>query len=376
MNAKSSRAKIVLVSALGTALVLPLFLTPASAGLDGGHFFIHAQDLDAPKPHEATAGLGGLKGGGSTGGDSTAALATYTAGPLSLKITQAMVDFSKANVKAQEEGRTGDIKTDPDGWKTLWFTDSDGNYTQTPSSASADTTVFLSKRTTAPDWWEGAPGDMDNSDTVAFYDKRGSSVEAGTKIGPSSAGTTFYYKKVNGGSGGSSLKEGRYISEDGTTIAATVETMGSGFNVTRTVSAGNRMPAPSDTKPYKFESQSGAVREIEVFPKTGAQGYNYITMSDGSVLRYMKLTDESGRLQSDYDAQDPRKDGPVYLSVTPSGRFDSFSYFDSSGERQSGGDGESTYSVADYNQITGQNWDGKYPKPSDFDFSKPFEPKG
>lgn len=381
MNAKSSSAKIAIVSAVGAAIILPLFFNPAFAVSDGSHFFVHAQDQDTPNPHEATAGLGGIKsdtgGSGETptdGGDDTAALVTYTAGPVSLKITQAMLDLSAANVKAEEDGRSDDIKASSDGWKTIWFTDGDGNYTQTPSSSSADTTVFLSKKTTAPEWWDGAPGDMNNPNTVAYYDKRGTTIEGGSKLLPSSVGTTFYYKKVSGGSGGSSLKEGRYISEDGATIAAWVEIMSSGYNVTRTVSASNLMAPRSDTKPYRVDFQNGSPTAAEIFLKTEVDGYDIIKTQNS----YARFGKSNGNLSGDGspDFDNPqRRNGPSTISGSADS-FDQLAYTDADGNYQVLGDGETRYTVADFNRASSMEWDGSFPKPSDFDTSKPFEPQG
>lgn len=450
MNTKPSRSRVVIISTLGAALVLPLLLNPvASAATDGSHFFVHAQDQNNPKPHEAIAGLGGLKigAGGSTGGDgsnpggdgtggtgnggstgggtggtggdgtgtgggtggstgggsgsgtgtgsdgtggngdgaqgtsgpgstsdTSAVVGTYTAGPISLRVTQAMVDFSKANVQAQEEGRTDDIKTTPNGWKTVWFSDGNDNYSQTPSSITADTTVYLTKNLSAPtNWWDPTPGDMANSDTIAFYDKRGSSVEGGSKLIAQNAGNSFYYKRA-GGSGGSTLKEGRYISEGGSTIAAWVENNGSGYNVTRTVSASNLMAPRSDTKPYRIDFQNGVATEAEMFLKTETDGYDIIKTQNG-YARYGKANGNLGGDKSP-DFDNPlRKNGP--FSISGSGNsFDQLGYMDADGNSQFLGDGETRYSAADFNRASGLNWDGKFPKPSDFDTSKPFEPRG
>jgi len=439
LNRKSSSPQKLIIGALGAAVVLPIFFVPVSATTSDGTFLIHAQDYNNPKPHEAYAGLKGLKknadgswssaggnggstgggsgtgsggdtgaggsgdgtetgsggstGGGSTGGgtgassndgtygssgpgsssDTSKVIGTYTAGPVSLRVTQDMLDFSAANLKAQEEGRIGDIKTTPNGWKTVWFSDGADNYSQTPSSITADTTVYLTKALSAPtNWWDPTPGDMNNIDTVVYYDKRGSSVEAGTKIGPSSVGTTFYYKKA-GGSGGSSLKEGRYISESGSTIAAWVETMSSGYNVKRTISASNMMAPRSDTKPYMVDFQNGTPTMANIFLKTEVDGYDVITTQNG----YARYGKANGSLAGDGSmdfSTPPRKNGPIELSGTTNS-FSQLTYADADGNYTPIDEGKTSYTVADYNRITGQNWDGKFSVPSDFDTSKPFEPK-
>lgn len=440
LNRKPSSNQKLVIGALGAAVILPILFVPVSATTSDGQFLVHAQDYNNPKPHEAYAGLKGLKknadgswsstggnggstgggtgtgsggsgdgsgtgggtgtgGGSSTGGgtgsdgggsnsggsdgtygnsgpgsssDTSEVIGTYTAGPVSLRVTQDMLDFSAANLKAQEEGRSGDIKTTPNGWKTVWFSDGADNYSQTPSSITADTTVYLTKALSAPtNWWDPTPGDMNNTDTVAYYDKRGSSVEAGTKIGSSAVGTTFYYKKASS-YGGSSLKEGRYISEGGSTIAAWVETMGSGYNVKRTVSAGNMMAPRSDTKPYMIDFQNGAPTMVNMFLKTEVDGYDTITTQNG----YARYGKANGNLGSDNtpESTDPvRKNGPFAISAN-GGSFDQLGYTDSDGASQFISDGP--YTVSDYNRISGQNWNGSYAKPGDFDTSKPFNPQG
>jgi len=433
LTRKSSSNQKLIIGALGAAIVLPVLFAPVSAATSDGAFLVHAQDYNNPKPHEAYAGIKGLKknadgswssnpgnggstgggsgsgtgtgdggdgtgGGGSTGGgsgsgsdgsggtgedgsqgtsgpgsssDTSAVVGTYTAGPISLRVTQAMVDFSKANVQAQEDGRTEDIKTTPNGWKTVWFSDGNDNYSQTPSSITADTTVYLTKNLSAPtNWWDPTPGDMANSDTIAFYDKRGSSVEGGSKLISQSVGNSFYYKKA-GGSAGSSLKEGRYISEGGATIAAWVENNGGGYNVTRTVSASNLMAPRSDTKPYRIDFQNGVATEAEMFLKTETDGYDIIK-TQNNYARYGKANGNLGGDRSPEFDNPLRKNGP--FSISGSGdSFDQLGYMDADGNSQFISDGG--YTVADFNRISGLNWDGKFPKPSDFDTSKPFEPR-
>lgn len=379
MNAKSSRAKIAVVSAVGVALALPLFLNPASAVTDGSHFFVHAQDQTNPKPHEALAGLGGLKSGdgstGTPGGDDTStALATYTAGPLSFKVTQSMLDFSAANVKAQEEGRTGDIKTDPSGWQTIWFYDNDsGDATQSmPAANSSNIDMILSKGSTKP---SGDSLYNPVTDDMVLQYNSGSMTDG--RVTPK-VDNLYFYKK-EGGSGGGSVTNGRYTSQDGKLIATKVQTLSSGgYNVNRYVSPTNLAPVASDTEPYRLSTDNGSTN-MAIRLKTTTDGYNYIELSqgaDGSLnLRFEDFTglDSYGNAQADYAL---RKNGPVYLDLNSEGKITAFSYFDSNGDRQSGGDGESTYTVADYNSMTGQNWNGDYPKLSDFDTSKPFTPQG
>jgi len=448
LTRKSSSNQKLIIGALGAAIILPVLFVPVSAATSDGAFLVHAQDLDNPTPHEAYAGMKGLKrnadgswssnagsgsntgggsdgtgggnagggvggdgstGGGSTGGgtgsdggagsdggsgangdgsqgtdgpgsssDTSEVVGTYTAGPISLRITQAMLDFSAANLKAQEEGRSGDIQTTPNGWKTVWFSDGNDNYSQTPSSITADTTVYLTKSLSAPaNWWDPAPGDMNNPDTIAYYDKRGSSVEGGTKLAPETSGTSFYYKKA-GGSGGSTLKEGRYISEGGSTIAAWVENNGGGYNVTRTVSASNLMAPRSDTKPYRIDFQNGSATMADMFLKTETDGYDTITVRNNNGSAYVRYGKANGNLAGDNspDSDNPiRKNGPISISGKVNS-FDQIGYTDSNGTAQFLGDGETRYTVDDFNQASGLNWDGKFPVPSDFDVSKPFEPRG
>lgn len=68
MNKKNRGSKRLLFSAIGVALAFPLVAVPASAAMDGGNFFVHAQNTSDDQ-FQANAGMKGTDSGGSDGGD-------------------------------------------------------------------------------------------------------------------------------------------------------------------------------------------------------------------------------------------------------------------------------------------------------------------
>jgi len=384
LNRKSPHAHKVIIGALGVAIVLPFLISPASAAFDSGTFLVHAQDQAQPKFHEAYAGIKGTKSGDTGGtpgtpggdtGDSSATLATYTAGSLSLKITQAMLDFSAANVKAQEEGRTEDIKTDPSGWQTIWFYDNDsGDATQSmPAADASSIDMIFSRESTKP-----SPDSLYNrisNNMVAQYNQSpGSNSMTDGRVAPK-ADNLYAYKKAASGYS-NELKEGRYISEDGKLVAVEVDGTGDGnYQINRKTSPTDATPVPSDTKPYDLILSNRGVESLSIRLKATTDGYDQLWIQgNGTQIRFGKYASVGPYGINVDDAV--RRHGPVSLNLDGDGNITSFLYADADGQNQYVGDEGATYTVADYNSITGQDWDGSYPKLSDFDTDKPFEPKG
>ena len=363
---------------------MPLVAAPASASLDGGGFFVHAQNIEDSK-FKATAGLkgvdpsgGGGSGGGTTPGggsgaespggptDSSGVLASYQCGPMELKITQAMVDFSKAN-----ESRTPE--TSPDGWqsmssfymatrsvalgypegeaKALLVTLSDSMAVPAPLSLTPDTKAFAYQE-----------GEM-----CQIYDRR-STPKSGDRL---SYNAYPSYDQVNAPER-DYYADTRWILEEGELRAVTVAKQTDGrTTVDRGVSGSLVDHAKSDSKPSVIYRGLDGSLTIQVYLKTPIDGANKVSLgvnADGSgEVQYL---DHRGLTADGQQAETyaPRKNGPVTVRWNSSGDFTYLQSYDSHENF-----GDSAFTAAKYNELTGQSWDGSYLKGSDFDLTIPFE---
>lgn len=95
------------------------FILPGTAALDGGRFFVHAQNDESPEI-EATAGMNGRDAGGpGTPSDGDKVLATYSCGPGTFSYTQSMKDLTESNLALHEQGRDSEMKLGPGGWEAV-----------------------------------------------------------------------------------------------------------------------------------------------------------------------------------------------------------------------------------------------------------------
>lgn len=364
MEQFSRRTKLI-CSLIGVALAVPLLAAPASAALDGDHFYVHAQDFDSPKPHRATAGLGGLRAGGaSESTPSVATLADYSFGPMKLAVTDAMVKFDRDN-------RTASSPTTPDGWMGLYNFNSAKSANVEPgwpTDGSKPSQFYLTSRLTVPDRSAAYPARV-----VTYAKSYDTSYTAMDSRNPS-AGKTFYYawSKAFSASSSDSYTEGRYEQIDGSLAATRISTQTWGVNINRYDSANSGRPALSDSYPSSLRVVSDGSRTAVMTFKALVDGYNYANFTknvDGSGSISYAYWDGSltstGTLNGGGVRASARTNGPTAIQWDSSGNISGLSF--------PGKTITAPFTAAHYNQITGQSWDGSYLKPADVKLDAPFE---
>lgn len=346
-----------------------MLILPASGSTSDGKFQIHAWNTQEPTI-EAYAGLKGLSESPATGenGETGTEVVTLKNGPLSIRITEEMIAFSEANFKAKAEGRTGDIKTDPDGWQTIWSYDP-ATGKMIPGFADTSTMMMaLAAGTDEPTTLQMVSMDkyvrasyikpMDNF--VYIVDNR-----AGAKDG-----AVFSYQQQPGGY----YRETRHMEEDGKLIVVSVSRQSDGRMM---VDRSNDVTdiysfTASPNKPYQIDLYPDGRRSLWNLLPGYQDDYNRVNIydnDDGTFTVYYTnfLGEKDGQQNTEYPK---RKHGPIQFTVLGNGEFSRISYMDAGGNVQFI---EEAVTVAEYNAITGQDWDGSYHKFSDFDMSFPFQ---
>ena len=397
MDRTPRRQKRIILATIGAALAVPLIAVPASASLDGGGFFVHAQNIEESK-FKATAGLkgtnpgggggsgggttpgdgtggggttpgdgsGGTTPGGGTGGDgavpgspedSSSLLVDYQKGPVSFRVTQAMVDFSNANEALVAEGKAP--RTHPDGWQSISYYDAASNTMRLgfPEDGSRPEVVNLNAGVgVLPVSLAPSSGVklqvLDSGGMYMYYDLRGAP----------KAGAMVAYNFAPSGSGAPSISESRYVMEEGQLNLVNVATQTGGrISVARQKSMLDFSP-PATASNLPFYSLTGDNR-LTIRYDSIRDGYDYISLNSVEIL-YLKYngSDSNGYALTE---QSDRKQGPGRIVDLGDGNMRFYS----------SADGENSYpTVAEYNAATGQNWDGSYPKFSDFNTTPPFQP--
>lgn len=374
----------LIVSALGVAIVVPLVAAPASAALDGrDQFQIRAVDTK----HSTIVGTKGLKGlTGSTtspGGttpvvDDPALSVAAKCGPLSYTITPTMTSLSAANIKAAADGRTGDIKNSSDGWKSIW------HYDQTAGSISAGAgsptasfkLIYLGDSTTAPELMKLAVGVPDNTKLRIYTSDPDNYCSITDLRGSKTAGSTFSYLKS-----GSDYTEGRYETVGGTTLYTTVSgprSVGGGSQYQQfsrglgPVTTSTATILKSTSNLYSGTVYADGTREGTMILPSAVDGSDYVTFTlnkDGSGgVSYTKLVDNGNVIAV-------RKNAPVSISFDSTGKITQLGYNDPANTDNLKYLSGSSATVANYNSVTGQNWDGKYDNGKSYDYTMPFQPK-
>jgi len=375
-RALRTRSKIVAstlgVIALGVAVLAPT----ASASTSDGRFLIHAWNTDDPTI-EAYAGIKGLNPGTPGGGTAPApsvTLADYSCGPMALKITDSMVKFAQGNQDLQAAGKTDELKTNSEGWQGLYsFNSATSPNVQPgfPSDGSKPSQVFLTTDLSTPDRNASVPLNArayakSYPTNCTLMDARGAAV----------AGNPYYYyfSKGTGTGGSDSFAEGRYEQIDGSISATKVapNTSPNGaWSVNRYESPMSLKPALSDRYPSVRSPgfSAGAVQAVMTF-KDMKDGSNYATVTanaDGSgSISYAKWAGTVGPYGITGVGAPSRTNSPTFVAWDSSGAITALS---SPGKTIT-----APFTVAHYNEITGQSWDGSYLKASDIDLSVPFEP--
>jgi len=372
-RALRTRTKIIAstlgVAALGAALLAP----SASASVSDGKFLVHAWNTETPKI-EAYAGIKGV-GSASPGGVVTppaVTLANYNCGPLSFKITDAMVKFAQDNQDLQVAGKASEIKSNSEGWQGLF------NFSSTvspnvqpgfPTDGSKPNQVYLTSTMAVPDRTSAVPAGV-----VAYaksYDTNCTFVDS--RPTPRAGDTYSYtFSKGTGSGGRDAFSEGRYEQIDGSLASTKVELQNSGWSVNRYQSPTTLKPALSDNFPSTLAVNSDGSRQGAMTFKNTVDGYNYATFTsraDGSgTLSYAKWNGTMGTYGMTGIGAPSRANGPTAIAWDSSGNITSLS--------SPGNTITAPFTAAHYNEITGQNWDGSYQKPSDLKLDTPFQPVG
>ena len=400
MDRTPRRQKRIILATIGAALAVPLIAVPASASLDGGGFFVHAQNIEESK-FKATAGLkgtnpggGGGSGGGTTPGDGTGGggttpgggtggdgavpgspedsskvLASYQRGPVDFKITQAMIDFSKANEALVAEGKAP--RTSPDGWQSIAYFDGAAMRTGFPEDGSKPLVAVLAKSMATPvlsfGLTDAIQAQVVDDPSYFFYtDLR--SPESGKLLGYS------YSPPYDPASPERfSYGETRWLNEEGELRAVSVARQTDGrTTVDRNTGALLNEPVSSNTKPYRLSlsKDGGVVFELNLkTPRDGANNIYLNEAGDGSgQFIYRNYTGMTADGQVGLGVLESTGQGPTSLMWDSEGRFTQLR--DEDGHSLYGG----TFTVADWNELTGRNWDGGYLRASDFDLKSPFTP--
>ena len=372
MKLHSRRSKLIL-STLGIALAAPLLAAPASAALDGGHFLIHAQNTKEPK-FEAYAGLKGV-GSASPGGVVTppaVTLANYSCGPLSFKITDAMAKFAQGNQDLQAAGKASEIKSNSEGWQGLFnFSAAVSPNVQPgfPTDGSKPNQVYLTSTMAVPNRTAAVPADV-----VAYAKSYDTSCTFVDSRPTPRAGDTYGYIFSKGtlSGGKDSFSESRYEQIDGSLASTKVSVQLTGWNVERYQSPTTLKPALSDTFPSTVAVNDDGSRRASMTFKNTVDGYNYANINraiDGSGnISYSKWNGTVGAYGITGVGAPSRVNGPTAVAWDSSGNITSLS--------SPGKSITAPFTATHYNEITGQNWDGSYQKPSDLKLDTPFQPVG
>ena len=350
------------------ALAVPLVASPASAGLSDGKFFAHAQNIEDAQ-YAATAGMNGstIPGGGTGGGtggegtlpggnianpggvsDTSAKVATIKSGPMSFIVTQAMLDFSKANVERVARGEAPEVYQ---GWSFVYHIGGTGIVEGLPEDGSIPEVIALS-----PD----ANGQVATITANAQLSGVVSSIDD-NRADPRD-GLRTMYSSIEG----QSDTDGRYVMDHGKLVFVSIESSSSGNAFVKIYTgekAADRSFLSSSVRPYTFRITNGNIESVSMMlPKTddGANAVEVAPFAGG--LQLTTYRSVSGIYDNGY-AQ--RSNSPLVVSSNADGSI-----------RYAGDsvDGPFYYSVSEYNEKTGKNWDGSvYRLSSNVDTSIPFQ---
>ena len=345
------------------AIAIPLVAVPASAALDGGSFLVKAENVESPE-FKATAGIGGTAQEGEAPGEENpgggdefpglAVVANFDCVSLSLRITQDMVDFSKANEERVAAGEQA--LTHAEGWQSIRSSNTDGeSIAGLPADGSMPYAVILSSQMV--DSFDP------NSPTTLTY---------GTNLNGQCTLTDFrepaahwgVYKYSNDGPSGYS--ESRYIDEDGQLSAVNSQIRSDGaLAIDRMTSPKGGTPYRSDSRPQNLVLSQDGSTYLKMYLTGTRDGYARIIIAENA--------DGSGSVtyRTDSNVFAERAQGPSYIAWDSEGRF---TEFQDRNQVSVMGDEVGPFTAADYNAKTGKNWDGAVPKSSDFDLTVPFRP--
>lgn len=343
----TSRSKLAL-SAIGLVAIIPFLATAVSASPSNGSFQVKAVDA---KDNSVMATVGSLSSNSSEpGGEQPGSeiAASFSCGPLSIDITQEMLDFSKANEDLFNAGRASEMVAHADGWKIIasYF---DGKFsTGLPTDGATPGLVALGS-------------DLSGSGVATYMSTAADNCTiTDNRIAPSENATYRYSTQQ---SGGDVLNgEGRWITEEGNLNRVLVTESGNGTYVVNREARSDRLPLYMDT---------GDSSRIRYLPLQVVDSVDrvFITVHPSGAIDY-SFQNSSGK-------NAPRTNGPVVVQLDASGKIAALSYINGSGVLTGGVVSGATNAqiVANYNIAAKQTWDGGFPKLADLDLSIPFEPQ-
>lgn len=344
--------------AMGTLAVCALALTSASAAsLADGKFLIHAQN-DAEPEINAIAGsqgtTSGNPGGPGTETPSDFTPVSYSCGPMTFTVTTDMYEFSKKNQELRAAGRESEIVNDPSGWNTIYTFN--GALTEGfPADGSKPPVVLLN---TAPDLnLDAMPAYYINMGDCSIKDVRD----------PQPGKRAIYELNSTG------VVDARFESVSGKTVLSKIALNNDGSSTFErssglVIDENNRHVSTS--YPYSIFTTADGFKVARLRLPAIVNNYNEVAVGLGPEGNgYAFYYHIMGPVQSE-NAQ--RTDGPIQVEWNSSGEFTRFYYLNSEGVEAEIPDRGTPYTVAEYNAITGQNWDGSHYEMSDLNTELPF----
>ncbi len=169
MSSSSNHSKRTVQAVLGSALLLSIVSVPAvsAAPGDSSGFFVFAANSTEPEKYNAQAGTSGLIESTNPGSepeeDSSKVLFSMRLSGLSFELTDKMVEFSEANLRAAANGQP--VKTHAGGWQTVWTYDMTSGKVSPGYSPSDSQIVILATDTALPniddlESWSNRPLDQ------------------------------------------------------------------------------------------------------------------------------------------------------------------------------------------------------------------------
>jgi len=288
---------------------------------------------------------------------------------MSLSVTDAMLQHDRDNRALVTAGKPDQVRSGSEGWQSMVhsLTGQSSVIEGAPADSNAARLSLLRLSSTM------SPSDSSAlfSSTIASLNNTTSACDIFDARIPQLAGNDYRYQW----SGTSTYSESRYINEGGSLKGVTVSKNNGSTTVDRVV-PGSLQPIVSDTLPYSYQSSS--TRDYaSIAYATTTDGYNggtYTLNPDGSgTIQYFywdqKSYSATGTPTGLLTAK--RLLGPTRITFDSSS-ITGLRYADSNGVERSL---TSPYTVAHYNQVTGQNWDGKYTKFGGVSKTIPFIPK-
>lgn len=380
---------------LGVALVLPLLAIPgadAATSTADGKFLIKASDTKffsiAGSNRKAYSGGSATDPGTDPSNPSNPGTTPvnrkidFKCGPLSYTVDQAKLDLGAANQKLHDQGKDSEMIASSEGWTGIYSYDPKagsivaGIPDPLPQLGIYELTASMSPRPLTDFVVQGGP-----QTKVRVLDQTDQSGKFCSILNVSKAAVAgdryFYFSNSTGPYG-----DGRYESKGGKLYATVVTSPNGSSSATPTVQFQRSLSSNASTREvlrdpsiltsaylYSNGDKTGAI----YYPST-VDNYNYAYLrvnQDGTrsvEYRLYTQADDTGTV-----AQAKRSQGPARVSYDSTGKLTGLVYYKSSTDSFVTLSGSSA-TVSNYNSVTGQNWDGSYPKAESYDYTMPFQP--